>query len=200
MLAGCTPSSVDRSSAAKPDSAAARAAAAPTPAVPASAPVTPAAVVPTVHLALSGEGLTFVADTGSTRHVEFGVPAPLAIEAATRTLGAAPTSTRNEECGAGPLDMATWPNGLTLAMQDARLVGWSLHPPTRPGDSSSPTTLSGIGLGSTRRELEAAYAAQVGETTLGTEFQAGGLYGVLDGPSPDARIDALWAGTGCVFR
>jgi hypothetical protein len=40
----------------------------------------------------------------------------------------------------------------------------------------------------------------VQESTLGHEFDAGGLFGVLDGSSPGARIDVLWAGASCTFR
>ena len=53
--------------------------------------------------------------------------------------------------------MATWPDGLTLVSQGGTFRGWSLNP--RAGvDAAAATTMSGIGLGSTRDELEAAYA------------------------------------------
>src|SRR3546814_13009983 len=61
-------------------------------------------------------------------------------------------------------------------------------------------TMAGITRGSTRSDLESAYAAEVGETTLGTEFTAGGLSGLLDGNGPTAYITTLWAGTTCAFR
>src|SRR3546814_16332062 len=61
-------------------------------------------------------------------------------------------------------------------------------------------TMAGITRGSTRSDLESAYAAEVGETTLGTEFTAGGLSGLLDGTGPTAYITTLWAGTTCAFR
>jgi hypothetical protein len=60
--------------------------------------------------------------------------------------------------------------------------------------------MSGVRVGSTRAELEAAYAAEVAESTLGTEFNAGGLGGLLSGPGKDARITDLWAGINCFFR
>src|SRR3546814_7129239 len=82
----------------------------PAPAEPAAAnlPASPAAA-PTVHLALSGEGLTFVTPSGSTRHLLFGEPADQGIEAASRAQGSQPERDHNDECGAGPPDMATWP-------------------------------------------------------------------------------------------
>lgn len=198
LLVGCTQAPGDRAPVSGP---------APALSVPAPAPVIPQArpdaapdavpIAATVHLALSGEGLTFAADSGSTRHVEFGVPAATAIEAASRVIGTAPEIGHNGECGAGPLDMATWPNGLTLVSQDGRFVGWSIDP---AGSGRALSTLAGVGLGSTRAELESAYTAEVSETTLGTEFLAGGLSGVLEGTGTAALITALWAGTNCIFR
>jgi hypothetical protein len=34
---------------------------------------------------------------------------------------------------------------------------------------------------------------------LGQKFAAGGLFGVLDGKAPTARINAIWADTSCNF-
>ena len=96
--------------------------------------------------------------------------------------------------------MATWPNGLTLVAQEGRFVGWGLFPGAGTGIDDDLGTMAGIAPGSTRGELESAYAAKVSETTLGTEFIAGGLSGLLDGPGPRASITTLWAGTNCAFR
>src|SRR3546814_9415208 len=98
----------------------------------ANPPASPAAA-PTVHLALSGEGLTFVTPSGSTRHLLFGEPADQVIEAASRAQGSQPERAHNDECGAGPLDMATWPTGLTLVTQGDRFAGWSLSPEAGAG-------------------------------------------------------------------
>lgn len=152
------------------------------------------------RLALSGDGLALVTAAGATHPLRFDLPAAQAIDAVTRVLGVAPELGRNEECGAGPLDMASWPNGLTLVLQDGRFVGWSASPQAADARGEPLATMAGVGPGRTRRELESAYAARIEETTLGTEFEAGGLSGVLDGRAPDARIDAMWAGTSCVFR
>ncbi len=167
--------------------------AAPTP------PVAPADDI--VHLALSGEGLDFVSERGSVRHLAFDTPATQAIDAVARVYsGVAPQRTRNEECGAGPLDMATWPNGLTVLSQDDRFVGWSINHGAADGGNAGLATMAGIGFGSTRRELEAAYTADIRETTLGQEFAAAEVFGVLDGAGPSARITAMWAGASCNFR
>lgn len=167
---------------------------------PVTEPAASPAETPTVRLALSGEGLTFVTSSGSTRHLLFGEPADQAVEAVSRALGTQPEHGHNDECGAGPLDMATWPNGLTLTAQADQLVGWGVHPGAGTAPSDGLGTMAGIGPGSTRSDLESAYAAEIGETTLGTEFTAGGLSGLLDGSGPNASITTLWAGVTCTFR
>lgn len=177
---------------------------APTPAPVAAAPAPVASTTPAsapVKLALSGEGLDFVDNNGGVRHVVFGTAAAQVIDAVSRaSAGVAPQRGRNEECGAGPLDMASWPDGLTVMSQEGRFVGWSVSRGAANGGNTGLATMAGIGFGSTRGQLEAAYAADIGETTLGQEFAAGDLFGVLDGTGPSARITALWAGTSCNFR
>lgn len=154
-----------------------------------------------MKLALSGEGLDFVSERGSVRHLLFGTPGAQAIDAVSRAHGGvAPERGRNEECGAGPLDMATWPDGLTLMSQDGRFVGWSVSRSAADGGNAGLATMAGIGVGSTRRELEAAYTADIRETTLGQEFAAGDVFGVLDVAGPSGHVDAIWAGESCNFR
>jgi hypothetical protein len=158
----------------------------------------PAAPLP--RLALSSEGLDLVdAASGSTRHLRFGSDLPAVLTAIARVEGTASERATNGECGAGPLDIAMWPDGLSLLGQKDRFVGWAVNRAHNAG-GPAPATMSGIGIGSTRAQLESAYVIQVQQTTLGTEFSAGALQGVLASPRPDARITALWAGTSCVFR
>ncbi|HMJ92782.1 MAG TPA: hypothetical protein VK472_01650, partial [Allosphingosinicella sp.] len=102
----------------------------------------------------------------------------------------------NSECGGGPLDYAVWADGLTLYFQEDKFAGWALDPRAEGAHA----TVTGIGPGSTRRDLEAAHEIKVEETSLGTEFSAGELYGVLDGPKPESKITNMWAGASCVFR
>ena len=152
-----------------------------------------------VALALDAEGVRTVdAASGSTRPVAFGTPEAEAVAAVERLRGAAPERTENAECGAGPVQFATWPDGFAMHVQDGTFVGWALN--DGAGEVSTLTTLSGLGIGSTRAELDAAYAATVEETSLGTEFAAGGLFGLLSGPGPDATVEHLWAGVSCTFR
>jgi hypothetical protein len=147
------------------------------------------------HVAIDGEGIRLVNEaTGATRPVAFGAAAESAIVAATAASGAIRSRGTNQDCGAGPLEIISFEDGLSLHVQAGRFVGWSAN------GARAPHTMSGIGIGSTRAELEAAYTADIRRTTLGTEFAAGGLQGVLASPAADARVTALWAGTSCVAR
>ena len=155
-----------------------------------------AAAVATPDIAVEAEGLRLVdVQTGAARPLPFGMPKDQLLALLESFRGPADGGT-NSECGAGPLDYAVWADGLTLHFQDDRFAGWALDP--RAEDAHA--TMSGIGPGSTRRELEAAYDVTVEQTTLGTEFTAGGLSGVLDGEGPEARVTSMWAGVSCVFR
>lgn len=150
-----------------------------------------------VRIALDGEGLRLVdAATGSTRPVAFGAADSTAVAAATATLGAPSERSSNSECGAGPLDFVAFPGGLLLAVQHHRFVGWSV----RRTSGRELQTMAGIGLGSTRAELESVYTAKVERTSLGIEFYAGGLQGILESGAASARITDLWAGANCVAR
>ena len=154
------------------------------------------AAAATQDLAVEAEGLRLV-DTrsGATRPLPFDMPEDQLLALLEAFRGPADRGT-NSECGFGPLDYAVWADGLTLHFHDDLFAGWALDPRA----AGAHATMSGIGPGSTRRELEAAYEVQVEETTLGTEFHAGGIEGILDGEGPDARISAMWAGVSCVFR
>lgn len=153
-------------------------------------------------LALSGAGLDVVEPgSGATRHLAFGLDMDRVIDTLVRVRGRPQERFDNPECGAGPLQSALWADGLGVQFQDGRFVGWGMS--ARGGDTapqSGPTTVEGLGLGSTRAELEAAYATQVFGSTLGTEFSAGGLHGLLESPRSDAKVMSLWAGTTCIFR
>ncbi|GAA0734607.1 hypothetical protein [Sphingomonas japonica] len=146
-------------------------------------------------LAIDGEGMRMVlADTGRTVPIVFGTDRKAVLQML--AFRGPPGTGTNTECGAGPLDYASWPDGLTLQFQDGDLVGWALD----GRGEGAVTTMSGIGIGSTRAELDAAYSATVEETTLGQEFAAGDLHGILDGAGKAATITNMWAGTSCNFR
>lgn len=104
----------------------------------------------------------------------------------------------NQDCGAGPVQVASWAIGLTLVFHDGRFVGWSLDPRSR-GDIS---TAEGIAVGTTRFQLDEAVGPplQVSQTSLGTEFSAGAYHGLFDGAGAGARITDMWAGVSCAAR
>jgi hypothetical protein len=145
-------------------------------------------------LALEGEGLrVFDSETGASRALPFGTAMEPTLAALAALRGAPAEQAVNEECGAA---FASW-DGLTAWFDEGRFVGWA----ARSGGTGQPlTTASGVGVGSTRAELESAYDAEIAPSTLGEEFRAGALSGLLGSAEPDARVTDLWAGTACVFR
>ena len=147
-------------------------------------------------LAVDGEGLRLVDPaSGRSTPLAFGLPEDEVVASLERLRGRAARGT-NGECGAGPLRYANWPDGLSLLFGDKHFAGWSLDKRA----AGTITTMAGIGPGSRRSELESAYAAKFMVTTIGTEFSAGKIGGVLDGAKPTARITVMWAGTTCIFR
>lgn len=197
LSAGCQRDPAAEQSAAAPVAGASETLAPATPAATAAATTTTtaAAMANAPGLAVDGEGLRlFDPDTGASRPIPFGTPWDRAI-AALAAFGE-PATGRNEECEAGPLDYARWPDSLTLYGRDGAFVGWFAD----SGAAGRVSTAAGIGPGSTRQDLEGPYQAEVFESTLGTEFTAGSLSGLLDSPHPDSPITAMWAGTSCSFR
>ena len=170
--------------------------------IPSPAPIEPAAGTPPASqdapaLALEAEGLRlFNVQTGAATPLAFGLEQQQLLGSLERFKGAAVQGT-NEDCGAGPVQVANWPDGLSLVFQDGRFVGWGADGRAQGGL----TTAVGIGPGSTRAELVDAYAnVTPRNTTLGTEFDVGGLHGLLDGTAPSAKITYFWAGVSCAAR
>ena len=149
-----------------------------------------------VSVALDEAGLRFVDGAqGSASPLAFGAPFAQATDAVTRAQGE-PTDTMTlPECPAGPLDTATWANGLTVYGAEGSFVGWAVN-----GSDATASTMAGVGVGSSRAEVEDIYEIEVMETSLGTEFSTGGIAGIFSGPGPDATVTNLWAGTSCNFR
>lgn len=158
----------------------------------APAPVTAAPPVPPrPALAIEGEGLRLVdPQSGRATPVAFGTPEARTLAAVTTSLGKPDAQGSNADCPTGPVRFARWNKALTLHFRDGAFVGWV-------GDART-KTMSGIGIGSTRKQLFDVYDAQVEQTGLGTRFTAGALTGVLDSDAPRAAITDLWAGEACV--
>ncbi|MBA3889826.1 MAG: hypothetical protein H0X64_04785 [Gemmatimonadaceae bacterium] len=155
------------------------------------------ATVAPAHVALDGDGIRIVAEpTGRSRPIAFGTVAATAIGAVTGVLGVPIERSTNAECGPGPMEFVLYADGMMLNIQDDRFVGWTV----RPGSTRAPTTMSGIGLGATRAQLDSAYSPTVRQSSIGTEFSAGGVHGLLESAVPAARITDMWAGLNCIAR
>lgn len=144
-----------------------------------------------LKLALDSEGLrVFNTVTGASRLLPFGAARADLVKAVSAAQKAQPLlQGDNIHCRAA---YASWPSGLTAIFAKDRFAGWSaLHA------DPALTTASGIGVGSTRAELEGAYKILVTASGHGTEFTAGALAGRLDAGGPDARVTALRAGLAC---
>ncbi len=154
--------------------------------VPAPAPVAAPAIV------LEGAGLRIPSAT-PPRTLAFGMPEAEAIAALTKALGRAPTERGdNEECGGGGMKFAAWEGEITAWFVDGGFAGWD--------NKGGLKTLDGVGIGSSRSDVGALPGFEVEESTLGNEFRAGGLSGILASKAPDARVTHLWGGATCVFR
>ena len=156
-------------------------------------------------LALSHNALQLInQNNGSTTSLGFGLPFERMIETVEKVLEMKPTIGGNSECGAGPLKMATWDNGLTLFFQEKNkifeFVGWGANEAQLAEKKLK--TMAGIGVGSTRKEMESAYVISVVKTSLGYEFstKSDDLFGIFEGVDENARITNMWSGTSCNFR
>lgn len=171
--------------------------AAPTATAEPAAPATPAAAAASGAVALDQEGLRLVSESGSTRLVAFGVPTADAVAALSSVLGAPADRSTNSECGAGPTEFVSWPNDLDALFLDGKFSGWSLGPKS----DGKVTTMDGIGVGSTRQQLTESFGnLTVEASTLGIEFTAGDIAGILDKDGPAGKVETIWGGTSCVFR
>ena len=144
-------------------------------------------------LALAGNGLTLAMPRGAAHTIAFGTRHDHVMRAL--RFRSEPGTSTNSECGAGPIQFASWPDGLNLLFQNGKFQGWSL-------DARADTlkTTHGLRIGATRLALQKLGRLRVSRTSLGTEFTMGGVSGVLSNPSPRGRVEALWAGLSCNFR
>lgn len=152
-----------------------------------------------VVLALDPEGLRAIQTaSGSTRLLAFGSSVDDAVRGLNVMFGSSPSEDgTNSECGGGPARIIQWSNGFSILAQDGKLAGWEVS-------QAGPTTMNGIGVGSTRAQLDEAFEPKVEQSSLGTEFSAGdgeqAYGGLLSGDGPDGRVTAMWAGFTCHFR
>lgn len=149
-------------------------------------------------LNLAPEALSLVdPQTGRARELAFGTARALTVTGATAALGKPSDTGRNEECGEGAMEFVEF-GGLTLWFQQDEFVGWFLE-----GAKPKLTTATGVGIGSTRKQVADALAiSDVPDSSLGREFATdkGDFSGLLDGAGDGAKVTALWSGQTCIFR
>ena len=193
LLAACGSEPSADGGASAPDSAvSAGAAAQPVPAD--TQPGAPAAGSGERAIVLLPDGLD-VTGGGAPKRLAFGNPRAGVLADVGAVLGAPAEQGTMEECPAGPLDQARYTAGLELVFQEGAFVGWFAR------EGATMRTASGIGPGSTLGQLKAAHpATTVEETSLGTEFAAGELFGVVSDASNAGQVQAMFAGTNCIFR
>ncbi|WP_299193011.1 aspartate-semialdehyde dehydrogenase [uncultured Erythrobacter sp.] len=113
--------------------------------------------------------------------------------ALTRVLGAPSQTAEMEECGAGPMNSASYADGLTVNFQDGILVGWFVQ------EASPDIAVSAdVALEMPRDQLEALPGySPIADSTLGEEFVISGqIAGFVEGDA----VSTLYAGTQCFFR
>jgi hypothetical protein len=193
-VAACTPTAPANDAPASTNAPAGKAASGTAPS--ATAPQPPPVAAPTAApmLAVDGEGLRLVDPaSGATRAIPFGTPDADTTAVLTAVLGRAPDE-RGETSECGSRRFARWNGAISAWFGDEGFSGWSLP------EGSTLSTMAGLRLGSTRKELASAYSAEVMDSSLGTEFVAGTMGGVLASDAPDAVVTHLWAGDTCIAR
>ena len=156
----------------------------------------------TPALALAPDGVSIVLDNGSTRHANFGMARDVVVPMVSAALGKPTDTGQNTECGQGPMEMVDFKGGLSMQFQDGKFVGWDLDGRgANENQGGGFTTMNGIGIGSTLKDLRGAFGSvTVENSSLGDEFAAGELGGLLTSLKPDATITHIWAGSTCQFR
>lgn len=195
LLAACgSEPSRDAAAGASPDSAVQ----APAAVVHATADTISPATAPeqgAASIVLAPDGLTIGGGAGAPKRLAFGGAQAGVLADAGAALGEPKEQGNQEECPAGPLYQASYESGLQVVFQEGEFVGWFAR------EGSRFRTAEGMGPGSTLGELKKAYpATTVEESSLGHEFAAGELYGVVTGPSDAATVEVMFAGTNCIFR
>ena len=122
---------------------------------------------------------------GTDLRIDFSRAEAGVIDTVSRLLGAQPSEIVDQaECGAGPVRAVRWQSGLVLNFQDGDFVGWVV-------DAPGLTVAGGYQVGMAAPDL----ALQ--QTSLGHEFAAGGVFGLV---RDTGTVTTLWSGTTCFFR
>jgi len=144
-------------------------------------------------LSLNDHGMALIKSGKTLRQIAFGAKRADVMKAL--SFRSEPGESHNDDCGAGPTDFASWPDGLNLLFQGGEFGGWSLD---ERADTLKVNKTVAIGM--TREQLQKVGKLEVSQTSLGVEFTIGEVSGVLSNASPRGKVTALWAGLSCVFR
>lgn len=147
---------------------------------------------------LRADGLVIAApEAGGTATVlDFGDPQDAVVEELTMIFGG-PQFGTNEECGAGPMEFATF-DQFVANFQDERFVGWMVNGPSERAVFTGP---DGVKLGLPASELSELPTYDVLEdSTLGEEFMLGDSEMLVSGLIEDGEVATLWGGANCNFR
>jgi hypothetical protein len=140
---------------------------------------------------LHPQGLQLMVD-GQTRLIAFGTPmAELGAQLNEATGLAGEESVKDMACRTTSWAREDGPYILDIYSRDGQFVGYHGGPGHR--------TAQGIGFGSTRAELDAAYDVQVSPANAQGQlpFTANGLRGVLEEDGPGGSVVAIMAGEEC---
>jgi hypothetical protein len=147
-------------------------------------------------LVLESDGLGVLVKDTSVRHLTFADTSAADITSAVSHILGVGKTVALPDCGQGARTSYSVAR-FSLLLNGKAFVGW-----TDSGAAGRTlTTLDGLGVGSTRAELDSSGTAfTYSETTLGQEFSAGALGGVLSGKETTDRVTTFYAGETCFFR
>jgi len=131
-------------------------------------------------------------DASAMAPLPFGSPFHESLRMLATVLGPDFSVNLPEECPAGPVVVVSFPDQIDLIYQNDHLVGWMLR------RGSELTTAGGISLGAPLAALGGFATLEVFESSIGWEFQAGSISGLLS--DREGMVEHLWSGTVCIFR
>ena len=144
-----------------------------------------------VTLSPTGLSVTTLESTNATE-LSFGDSMTDVSTTLEAVLGESVGRIEDTECG---LLLNAWEDNLMTVEKDNQFVGWAVQ---RSDSGSTYTTADGLGIGSTRKQLEAISELESKKEGDHSEFEtANGYKGGLNGGTPDAVIYTFSAGESC---
>ena len=143
-------------------------------------------------VALHGEGLVAGAESFFFAAGQNEVEGAL-----TNVIGEPTARNQNDECGAGPMAITSYPGELNVHFQQGSLVGWNIA--TVPeGETTKIKVDADVTIGMLKDQLvDVPGYSPIEGSTLGEEFA---LSNTMGGFVEDGAVTMLYAGTQCFFR